>query len=63
MPEVVERLERWTGFRIVLDSAFRATRLSTAIEGASPTDMLEQVAQALHGRAIAHGDHWELRPN
>ncbi len=62
MPEVVERLERWTGFRIVLDSVYATTRLSTAIEGESPTGMLQHVAQALHGRAISRGDHWELRP-
>lgn len=62
MPEVVERLERWTGHRIVLDSAYLTTRLSTAIEGESPSGMLQHVAQALHGRAIVRGDHWALRP-
>lgn len=62
MPSAVERLQRWTGFRIVLDSSLMSSRLSTAIEGETPSGMLQQVARVLHARAVDRGDHWELRP-
>lgn len=62
MPSAVERLQRWTGFRIVLDSALMSARLSAALEGETPAGMLQQVARVLHAHAIDRGGRWELRP-
>jgi ferric-dicitrate binding protein FerR (iron transport regulator) len=58
----LERLERWTGLRIEVDSSLHQHRLSVAMEAESPEETVTHLAAVLGARAIARDGHWAIVP-
>lgn len=61
VPSVVERLQRWTGLTIAVDTVLRTHRLSLALEAESPTQAVQHVAQVLGARATVDAGRWTIR--
>lgn len=55
LTSVVERLERWTGRAIAVDTALASYRFTAAFERSTPDEMLEQVA-TMTGAHVEHRD-------
>lgn len=58
LTSVVERLERWTGREIAVDTGLASYRFSAAFERSTPDEMLDQVAAITGARVEHRGGRW-----